>query len=256
MAYIGQELKRERELRGISLKEISDATKINLRFLRALEEDQLDVLPEKFFTKSIIRAYAKYVGLEEDTVLNNYYETALLQKQTLEDEEEKKEVFRAIPRKKKNLLIFALISITFLAILICLYFIFQKKENSIPVETLPPPTFSQRNISPPPATEPEEEEYGLNLEISFQQKTWLQVYADGEIKLNGIKQPGELVQIRALEEFLIHLGNAGGITYTLNNKRGRKLGVSGAVVKNVRITIDNIQQFLDLNDGSDSMKKI
>ena len=43
MIPIGQDLKRERELRGISLKEIAEFTKINIRLLRALEEDQLDV---------------------------------------------------------------------------------------------------------------------------------------------------------------------------------------------------------------------
>ncbi|NOR13733.1 MAG: helix-turn-helix domain-containing protein, partial [Candidatus Aminicenantes bacterium] len=66
MLPIGQDLKRERELRGISLKEIAESTKINIRFLRALEDDQFDALPGKFFTRGIIRGYAKYLGLEEE----------------------------------------------------------------------------------------------------------------------------------------------------------------------------------------------
>ena len=41
----GQNLRRERELRGISLHEIAEATKISARFLQALEQDRLDVLP-------------------------------------------------------------------------------------------------------------------------------------------------------------------------------------------------------------------
>jgi len=86
MASLGQELKRERELRGISLKEIADSTKISLRFLRALEDDQLDMLPGKFFTKSIIRSYASYLGLEEETVLNKYHEDTLLQQEAEEIE--------------------------------------------------------------------------------------------------------------------------------------------------------------------------
>ena len=75
MASLGQELKRERELRGISLQEIANTTKISMRFLQALEEDKLDILPGEFFIKSIISAYANTLGLEKDSVLNKYYET-------------------------------------------------------------------------------------------------------------------------------------------------------------------------------------
>ncbi|MGB2845032.1 MAG: DUF4115 domain-containing protein, partial [Candidatus Aminicenantaceae bacterium] len=72
----------------------------------------------------------------------------------------------------------------------------------------------------------------------------LQVYIDGELKLDGLKQPGEKVTIEALEEFLIHLGNAGGISYTLNNKEGKPIGSSGVVVRNLRITKENYMQYL------------
>ena len=86
MASLGQELRRERELRGISLNEISDSTKIGIRYLRALENDNLEILPGRFFTKGIIRAYAKYLGLDEESVLNKYYEDILLREQLLEKE--------------------------------------------------------------------------------------------------------------------------------------------------------------------------
>ncbi|MCI0418624.1 MAG: DUF4115 domain-containing protein [Acidobacteria bacterium] len=68
----GISLKRERELRGISLDEISKATKISVRLLEAIEKDRFDILPEGVFRKSFIKSYAKYLGMNEEQILQEY----------------------------------------------------------------------------------------------------------------------------------------------------------------------------------------
>ena len=72
MASFGESLKRERELREISLREISDATKINIRYLEALEENRFDVLPGGLFNKGFIRAYARYIGVDGEAMVDRY----------------------------------------------------------------------------------------------------------------------------------------------------------------------------------------
>ncbi|MGH9391569.1 MAG: helix-turn-helix domain-containing protein, partial [Vicinamibacteria bacterium] len=72
MASLSERLKRERELRGISLKQISEETRIGVRFLQALEDDRLDIIPGEFYRRSYLRAYARYLGLDEDRALNVY----------------------------------------------------------------------------------------------------------------------------------------------------------------------------------------
>ena len=72
----GERLRRERELRGISLDEISSATKIGTRLLRALEEGQLDLLPGGIFNKGYVRAYARHLGLDEERAVADYLEAA------------------------------------------------------------------------------------------------------------------------------------------------------------------------------------
>jgi len=47
MPSFGETLRRERELRGVDLRDIAEATNISLRFLQALEQDRMDVLPDK-----------------------------------------------------------------------------------------------------------------------------------------------------------------------------------------------------------------
>ncbi|MGB9487356.1 MAG: RodZ domain-containing protein [Terriglobia bacterium] len=69
MAGFGEYLRREREMRGVSLEEISTATKISIRFLKAIENEELSKLPGGIFTRSFVRTYARYLGLDEERVL-------------------------------------------------------------------------------------------------------------------------------------------------------------------------------------------
>ncbi len=72
----GERLRREREMRGISLDEIVATTKIGRRLLLALEEEQFDLLPGGIFNKSYVRAYAKCVGIDEDEAVAEYLQAA------------------------------------------------------------------------------------------------------------------------------------------------------------------------------------
>ena len=72
MPTLGEELRRRREERGTSLTDISEATRIGTRFLKAIESDSFSILPGGIFTRSFIRAYAKQVGMNEDEAISLY----------------------------------------------------------------------------------------------------------------------------------------------------------------------------------------
>jgi len=72
MVSLGEELKREREFREISLREISDATKINLRMLEAIEGNDFKALPGGIFNRNFIRAYAEFIGLDPEIAVRKY----------------------------------------------------------------------------------------------------------------------------------------------------------------------------------------
>jgi len=71
-APFGEHLKREREMRGVSLEEISAATRISTRFLEALEHDHWDQLPGGVFNRGFIRSVARFLGLDEDSLVAEY----------------------------------------------------------------------------------------------------------------------------------------------------------------------------------------
>lgn len=68
----GERLRREREMRGIKLEEISESTKIGKRNLIALEEERFEQLPGGIFNKGFVRAYAKFLGLDEEQAVNDF----------------------------------------------------------------------------------------------------------------------------------------------------------------------------------------
>ncbi len=72
MGKFGEKLRRERELRGVTLEEIAEATKIGTRSLRALEEERFDQLPGGIFNKGFVRSYAKFLGLDQEQAVADY----------------------------------------------------------------------------------------------------------------------------------------------------------------------------------------
>ena len=69
---IGEKLRLERETRGIALRDISEQTRISMRYLEAIETDDYRRLPGGIFNRSFIRAYAKFVGYDEQEAIEEY----------------------------------------------------------------------------------------------------------------------------------------------------------------------------------------
>jgi len=72
MGSFGERMQREREMRGVTLEEIAESTKIGTRSLRALEEEDFDKLPGGIFNKGFVRAYAKYLGIDEEQAVTDF----------------------------------------------------------------------------------------------------------------------------------------------------------------------------------------
>jgi cytoskeleton protein RodZ len=72
----GEKLRLEREKRKITLEQISVSTKIGTRMLHALEDDKFNQLPGGIFNKGFVRAYARFVGLDEDQTVTDYLQAS------------------------------------------------------------------------------------------------------------------------------------------------------------------------------------
>jgi cytoskeleton protein RodZ len=71
-ADIGVALKAAREFRGLSLEDISDATRVRQAYLAAIEDMRLEDLPSRPFVIGYLRAYAKALGVDDEAVIARF----------------------------------------------------------------------------------------------------------------------------------------------------------------------------------------
>jgi cytoskeletal protein RodZ len=91
---IGEKLRLARETRGIALRDISEQTRISMRYLEAIETDDYRRLPGGIFNRSFIRAYAKFIGYDEQEAMDEYART--LSERGESEEETSPKPFRSL----------------------------------------------------------------------------------------------------------------------------------------------------------------
>ena len=72
MPEIGETLRETRMRRRIDMTEVETATKIRAKYLRALENEEWDLLPGPTFVKTFLRTYAEYLGLDARLLVEEY----------------------------------------------------------------------------------------------------------------------------------------------------------------------------------------
>lgn len=75
MTELGQKLKEARGMKGLSMDQLHEITKIQKRHLVAIEEGNYDVLPGAFYARAFIKQYADAVGLNGEELLVEYQST-------------------------------------------------------------------------------------------------------------------------------------------------------------------------------------
>jgi cytoskeletal protein RodZ len=271
MTNLGQELRREREQRTVSIKDFSNRTKISLRVLEALEKGDAQFLPEPFFIKSILRAYAKEFGLPED----HFYASYLKDTSPETGPEKASERTapeppaptpsagkrRAKPSRRRVAPALGLAGLILVVAAAAAYIFFLKGQRSpAPVIPIPKPeTPSLPAVSAselPPVVEAGSIPDGadLKLELRFSADTWIQVAADGIIQLDGIRKAGERSTCTAKKEFILQTGNAGGFALSLNGLALNPLGAKGAVLTDVRIGRDTFRSLMTPPDKAPAKK--
>jgi hypothetical protein len=85
---------------------------------------------------------------------------------------------------------------------------------------------------------------GLVLTMNATQACWVEVSVDGQTVMNRVMTQGESQTLEAQGEILLSVGNAGGIAFSINDRRGLPLGDSGEVRRNIRITKQSLATLL------------
>ena len=248
LASFGEELRREREIRGISLKEISDATKISKRFLEALERNDHKTLPAPVFTRGFVREYARYVGLNSEEMVNRYNFAAAnddriekppqvekYAKVPPKDISPKPSPKRGIPpvyaKVNGNLIALVLIAAALVAIA---WYAIQRKQRIDAAEAAQPiPVATPKTTAAVPAdTKPAVDDAALRMVIEADGSSWLELHADDDRVFYGDFEAGMRKEFEAKEQFrFARIGNAAGLRITVNGVPVPRLGEEGEVVR-------------------------
>lgn len=259
MASLGEKLRRERELRGISLKEIAQETKIGLHLLEALEDDRLDRIPGDFYGRSYLRAYVRCLGLNEDQALNAYDHS------TIQKSHEAHDGVAVATKRKPSTRMKLTLGVAALSLPALLLFRsepFSPEENNVDPGA-PPPAAQPAAADPqtavdspvtganipksPPSGIEALDAASLRVVLSVDDECWLQIVADGDVVASGLKERGFRSEFTAKDEVRLWLGNAGVVRLWLNDQPAKPLGRRNQVLRDLSITRANYRRFVELS---------
>ena len=254
MAGEGQILFKAREAKSWDLAKAEQETKIRVRYLQALEEENYSMLPGNAYIKGFLRTYAKNLGLNPEEVLSLYKSSATAEAAPVLEA-------RLTPIRAKPLWLRPLVAMVMALCAIGLVIgisTWTRRPQVTPQNSAytPPalptapaePSASQNNentaaapSTQPLATSESSNTQGLSAKLVFTEDVWLVVKVDGQPALQGTFPAGTTKELQAKDKIeLVNVGNAGGLAITLNDKQLPKLGKSGQVVRNIALSKDNV----------------
>ena len=256
---VGETLQRERLRLGIDLESLSQHTRIRRQYLEAIEADQPEGCPGRFFYRSFVRQYAEAVGLNPEEIeagIRDIPAASAVHEATAAPERfplrspdgiltESNRVDSSRGGKLWG-------SVAALAVVIIgcavLYSRFSghapdavrppqqatataSPAQAVPVQASPPPVAAPApQPSPQPvATAPEPPPEEVTVTVKATEIAWISLTPEGQNAVIATLQPGEEKTVAAKDLVRLRTGNAGGIEISLNGKPIGRIGRSGQV---------------------------
>ena len=258
MEDLGQQLRRHREARKITLEEISDWTKINLSYLEDLEAGRFDRLPAPVFALGFLKQYARCVGLDPEEVVSLY--RFALRKEVGSTEPKTSE--KAGWPRKRAVLILAAVVCGFILLWVFLYP--HAPPNGERVRSIRLPRTSGEDsrkeqlkreldlqagfhaaLTPeggpnlPPALTGGPGEKGergrveglpVALTVQALRKTWVQVTVDDTLPTQQNLEAGDQLSYQAEQRIQLNIGNGDGVRIFFDGRVFENLGEKDEVV--------------------------
>jgi transcriptional regulator with XRE-family HTH domain len=251
---VGQRLRQVRIEQGLDCETVAARTKIPIRYLNAIENDDRSTFPSGFFYKSFVHQYAEALSLDTSEIdaeisemlsadaplpLPGYHDVALTTLPPM--------VSSSRTSRRRT---YASLAVLAVAIAGCSgFYAWWRKIDLAPrtqtakqiakpgSQPLTPPV-TVRAAAPPSAAAPADAsplrttspEYKVLLDLIAREKTWLSASSDGKVVFQGILAPNETKTIEGREFARLRVGNAAGIDVRLNGKEVGPLGTRGQVL--------------------------
>jgi RodZ C-terminal domain/Helix-turn-helix domain len=210
MESVGQQLRIARSRVGLALEDVSARTRISLKNLHAIENDDLSRFSSAFFYKSFVRQFANCVSLDFSQLSIALNAALASLPEPLVPGQPGAPVRPDLPglrpQRTRKLRWLASVASLIVMLFVCsqTYDVWQRSR-----------------------TAPEQRPVHVRVQLSALERTWLSVAADGHQVFSGTLQPEETKTLEGHETARLHTGNAGGIEVVFNGRTLGRLGREG-----------------------------
>jgi cytoskeleton protein RodZ len=260
----GEQLRLAREARGISLKEISEQTRISTQYLEAIEKDEYKKLPGGIFNRSFIKAYARSVGFDENEALEAYKRVAREQEDVLDEVQVTPQKYQVLSydNTRSPLVTALLTGIVLLIISLGIYaglhwYTKQQSNQSPPANNQPPPEQKPANTTPPgntpttandTSTTPPLDPNAFTIQLKAKEEVWVIATNDTE-KVSSFKGNIAIGQVQELKpqqqvKIVVSKDKVAALEISVN---GRPINAQFQMIPRAAILVitkDNYQQML------------
>jgi cytoskeleton protein RodZ len=276
----GGRLREARERRGISLRQIANATKISVGLLEALERNDISRLPGGIFSRAFVRSYAIEVGLDPERTIQEFI-TRFPSDSNTAGHPVSHQVDAHVVEESRRRRASGVFSAVTVGVVVAAAAVYTggwrawvsyvapllSMEWRLPALTRPEApvrrgrTESAANRAAPETPAPSAivppdppvstltpgvavgTDSGLTVRLSVSRPCWISATVDGKKAIERLLQMGEAQTIAVRREMVLTAADAGAVELTLNGESAKPLGTTGEVVT-ARLNLANFRDFL------------
>jgi len=230
MESVGELLKHEREAQGKTIDDVARATKLSRLILEALEADHFSVLPAPVYVKGHLRTYARFLGLNEDAMVDKYLRfTQQLEHEELDEWDAVELELHEEKQRMGRRWVWIAAAVAVVVAVMCWYAASQRRGTSEPETSTNTDTDTSAVVVEPVREAVVDdtmiEWHKLELLVVAKDRTWLRVSVDGEPVADMTLERGDQRQWEADEFFQLDVGTGERLELYLG---GEFLGTAGS----------------------------
>jgi transcriptional regulator with XRE-family HTH domain len=262
----GGRLRRARERRGVTLRQVADRTKIPLGTLEALERNDISRLPNGIFGRGFVRSYALEVGLDPEATIQEFvaqFPEVIGSGPLVSDQIEDNEALESNRQMAVAFLRLVAVSVPVVGIILYLGMTGRQADpepllppsvvtgtagvTGASVDPVTPAAFDSPRAEPAAATGtpgipiPRSDRLRVRLEATG--PCWVAVIIDNQEVPGRLLQAGDREELDVRHELVLTAGDAAALSVTLNGIPTRPLGGPGQVVT-ARMNLSNFSSYL------------
>ncbi len=227
MTGLGEQLKKERELKNVSIEEIAKITHLNPRLLEAMERNDFSQIPGVFYAKNFLKTYLKAVGANQEVFFKEHRrEIQDILEGKKNDPVQYYSKLRYSSFKKRNLFLTASVLLILIVSIFC--FFYRSKANLFQVVDFSKqgaeaqevtggktPFLNANLLAGIDARDFSYDRSPIDVRIEFLDKCWIQVVRGGKAVTSSVFEQGT-VQIFKGYDLILTLGNPAGLRLFVN----------------------------------------